>query len=353
MMKIKAIQYFFIMLGLLLTAASCDDGPENPDIFPSKGVFILSEGNFSWNNSSLSLYNPDSASVQNNIFYLANEAPLGDVAQSMTIYGDQAFIAVNGSGKIYVIDTETFTYKGKITGLSSPRYIAIAENGKAYISDLYAKEILVFSPDSLQTLKRINLNHSSEQLLLWNDFLFSASWSYDSLLFKIDTNTDEVIDSVVVGFQPNSMQLDANGKIWLLCDGGYPGIPGGKQFPCLTQVDPETMSILRRLQFSSLESSPVELQRNPVGDTLYYLNQGLYAFGITQEYLPLLAKIPSDEHNWYALGVDPHQGDLYLGDAVSYVQPGYCYRYTSDYQLLDSFMVGINPGFFCFPATQL
>jgi len=351
-MNIKRFQYILALLAFLFTISACDDGPDNPDIYQSEGVFVLSEGNFGWNNASLSLYNPDSAQVQNNLFYLANGAPLGDVAQSMTIHDNQAYIAVNGSGKVYVIDPETYLFTGKITGLSSPRYIAISGNGKGYISDLYAPEIVVFSPDSLKILHRINLHHSSEQLLVVDDYLFAASWSYDSLLFKIDSETDEVIDSLVVGFQPNSMQLDANGKIWLLCDGGYPGIPGGKQYPCLTQVDPESMSILRQLRFSSLESSPVELQKNPAGDSLFYLDHGLFGFGIEENNLPLEPRIAANEHTWYALGVDPQNGEFYLGDAVSYVQPGYCYRYSSDYQLIDSFMVGINPGFFCFPVLQ-
>ena len=68
--------------------ACMDYGPlhEEPFAQSQRGVFITCEGNFGWDNASLSFYDPAARSVENEIFIRANGMKLGDVAQSMTLH---------------------------------------------------------------------------------------------------------------------------------------------------------------------------------------------------------------------------------------------------------------------------
>ena len=81
---------------------SCSENPLDTVFFDfsgNKGVYIVNEGNFMYGNSSLSFYDPEAKRVYNDVFQARNSAPLGDVAQSVTIWNHMAFVVVNNSGK--------------------------------------------------------------------------------------------------------------------------------------------------------------------------------------------------------------------------------------------------------------
>lgn len=84
------------------------------------GLFITNEGMFQYGNATLSYYDPETKSVENEVFYRANAMKLGDVAQSMTIRDGVGWIVVNNSHVIFAIDINTFKEVGRITNLASP-----------------------------------------------------------------------------------------------------------------------------------------------------------------------------------------------------------------------------------------
>ena len=71
-----------------------DYGPlhEEPFAQSQRGVFITCEGNFGWDNASLSFYDPAARSVENEIFIRANGMKLGDVAQFHAVRADEDFV---------------------------------------------------------------------------------------------------------------------------------------------------------------------------------------------------------------------------------------------------------------------
>ncbi len=49
---------------------------------------------------------------------------------------------------------------------------------------------------------------------------------------------------------------------------------------------------------------------------------------------------------FYGLTVNPVNSEVYVADAIDYVQPGVILRYSPEGELLDEFKVGIIPGHF-------
>ena len=334
----------------------------------NKGVFIINEGNFMYGNASLSYYNPETKEIQNNVFYNTNALPLGDVAQSMTIKDSLGYIVINNSGKIYIININTFKYTDKITDLISPRYIFFNDNQKAYISDLYSKKVSVYDIFSKTIIKEIDINngnteftqHTSEMFVKTNSKIYVNSWSYDNTILIIDAENDILTDSIKVGKQPNSMIIDKFNNLWVLCDGGFSGSSYGQENAKLIKIDTQKNSIITEYIFDNISVSPSHLCTNLTKDSLYFIynswsgnvqQKGIYKMSVLSGNLPQNPFISIETQNVYGLGINPHNGDIYFSDAINYSQNGVVYRFKSDATPVDTFKVGINPSGFCFKSN--
>ena len=316
------------------------------------GLFVINEGNFQYGNASLSYYNPATKQVENEVFYRANAMKLGDVAQSMTLYGDTGWIVVNNSHVIFAIDPATFKEKGRIENLTSPRYIHFLNDEKAYVTQLWDNRIFIVNPKRYEITGYIECpamtmeSGSTEQMVQWGKYVFVNCWSYQNRILKIDTTTDKVVAELEVGIQPTSLVLDCYGKLWSITDGGYEDSPYGYEAPSLYRIDAETFTIEKQFRFAKGDA-PSEVQLNGRGDKLYWINNDVWAMDVTADRIPVKPFIPYSDTLYYGLTIDPRSGEVYVADAIDYVQAGKIYRYSEQGERLDEFYVGIIPGAFC------
>ncbi len=333
-----------------------DYGPAEEETFDFSGtgggVFILHEGRFMYGEASLSFFLPsgDTGGVlENEVFARANAMKLGDVAQSMVIRDGLGYIAVNNSGVIFVIDTDTFLVNGIIKGIPSPRYIHFAGDDKAYVTSIDDPRIAIFDPRTLKITGHIDTgtHNSTEQMAQWGKYLFVTCWSYDNTILVIDTVTDTIVDSITTAIQPRWITADLNGRIWVLTDGGYNTSSYGYEAPVLYRIDPATRSVEQEFRFS-LGDSPRELALNGSGDELYFIDGHVYRMPVSATELPREPFHANRGTIYYSLGVDPLSGEVYLGDAVDYSQQGIIYRLNAEGRVTGTMRTGIIPTSFCF-----
>ena len=359
-----------LLSAFLLTAAcSGSDDTSGEEHFSStgKGVFVLCEGNFNAGNASLSYYDPVTKKVENGVFQRANDRKLGDTGQSIILRNGVAYIAVENSGIIWAIDATTFRVKGQVsatgTYIINPRYVHFVSDTKAYVTDLYSPYINIINPQSFQWTGAIATHQeesrgycSTEEMVQVGKYVYTNCWSYSKKLLVIDTETDEMVREIPLSsWQPKSMKADKNGKLWVITDGGYSmeDESFGDDIPHLYRIDALTGNVELDQALDSDEAN-VQIEMNSTKDVVYLINNDIYRMDITASHVPVRPFItaPRDangrRHKLYGIGVNPRNGDIYVGDAVDYSQAGVVYRYDAAGTLIDQFRVGINPNHFAF-----
>lgn len=345
-----------VAVALSLTFTSCSDDDDQPDIPPTPssvdGLFVVCNGNYLAGNGSLSYYTPADNNVENNVFERANGMKLGDTAQSMSIDDNTGWICVNGSNVVYAIDVETFKVKGHVTDIASPRNALVIGDHKMYVTTLYDNRIAIVDPTTYSVTGHIEIpgmdaaTGSTEQMVKVGDYVYVNCWSYQKEILKIDTRDDKVVDRIEAGIQPQSIAYDnRNNALWVLCDGGaYPANPIGYEAPSISRIDLGSFKVESTIGLAQY-SSASHLRYHD--GNLYWLENGVQRMSTSATEAPAEAFIPSTSYGLYALDINPVNGDIYVGDAIDYMQAGAVTRYSASGEKIDSFSTGIIPAGFC------
>jgi len=135
----KKISILCLCAGVLSFSA-CKD-IDTSTLTENQGAFIINEGS---DNSTISYYNFEKESIQNNYFQQKNGGQVvGPNVQSMatrrsTSYPDgKGYVVVegtNGDGHIEVIDLKTFKSIKQIDGINYPGDIILVSDTKGYVT---------------------------------------------------------------------------------------------------------------------------------------------------------------------------------------------------------------------------
>ena len=100
-------------------------------------------------------------------------------------------------------------------------------------------------------------------------------------------------------------------------------------------------------QLAAFGDWPSEVQLNGTRDTIYFINKAVWRLPVTADKFPVKPFLPYNNTLYYGLTINPVNSEVYIADAIDYVQNGVVLRYSPDGELLDEFYVGIIPGAFC------
>ena len=341
------VQILLISFSFALFSA-CDKAPKSPDItvIPDSitgGVFIVNEGNYTNGNAELGFINSGLKQRFDNVFSMANSRYLGDVFQSMNIINDQAYLVINNSGKIEIINPKTFKSIGTIFGLRSPRYLTKISTSKAYVSDLYDNNIFVIDLQSNQIIKKIPVKGWVEEMLSLNGYTYITNVSSSKILV-IDEFSDEIIDSIITPFAPKNILKDANNRIWVLC--GDANAIDNKHF--IIQLDVLNKNIAKKLIINTPNTAANRLRINKDGNTLFWIDEGVFKMNINDTLLPVNPIVKKESRLFYGLGIDPNYNEIFVSDAKDFNANSDVYRYSFSGQLLGKFTSGKITGDFYF-----
>ncbi len=335
--------FSFLAFAALLAACSSDDdnsaptAPQNPT---DQIIYVANEGGFNQGNAGLTVYNATEGEVLQNVYEAVNMEPLGDTFQSISFHNGELYMVVNNSEKIEVCDPFTFERKRTIEGLDSPRYMVFLSDEKAYVSDLFADGIHVINPEAGTYTDFIQTGTWLENMILHNGEVWAANAGGESL-YIIDPATDAPDDIIALSAGPNTLAADANGDVWVLCQGDF-----GDEFPALYRVNGDTKTVEATWGFGETMGYGGTLRMGPDGQHVYYLLAGdVYKMDISSTELPTAPFIAGDNRNFYGFHINPATGEIALTDAADFVSKGRVYLYDVDGNETFNFEAGIIPGF--------
>jgi hypothetical protein len=339
-----------LWLILISVCASCHK--DKATTIPlSKGVYIMNEGNFNFGNGEVSFYDPHTNEVSNGLFHAANGYFLGDVVQSMYIRDSVGFIVVNNSQKIEMVKIPSFKHVRTITlPRSNPRNFFPVNDSIAYVSELYAMKIWVVNFQTGALVDSVTTESWTENILQIGTDIFvqqkvlSTVPSSRAALLKVNTVNHTAQYNRSFGARDiNGMVKDKLNRIWIAVDEDTAhGLHAG--FYCFDQDMVEQKSFF----YSSYNHNPSRLCIDSKGEKLFYADKDVFSFSIQDNAVSSTAFIPGDGKNIYAMDIDPSSDDVYLSDALDFVQQSRIYRYDKNGSLIHSFTAGIISGNFAF-----
>lgn len=315
------------------------------------GFYLLNEGNMGSNKASLDYYDYPTATYTRNIYAEANPTvvkDLGDVGNDIKIYGSRLYAVINVSNKIEVMDAATATRIGQID-VPNCRYLRF-KDGYGYVTS-YAGPVKIdpnykqigyvakFDTATLQILDTCYVGFQPDELEIIGNKIYVANSggymvpNYENTVSVIDLDSFEETGRIEVARNLHRLRADAYGGLWVSSRGDYYSQPS-RLYYVDSVTDKLTDSIMVGCSNMWLD-----------GDSLYiYSTEFSYetfetkiTYGIVDVKSHQLVTdnfitdgTESSIHTPYGLMVNPLTKDIYVTDAGNYVTPGYLYCYGPD-----------------------
>ena len=349
--SLKLITLFFTIL--LLQNCTSDDRAivlDNPP--PSgdyaNGVFVLNEGGFNNSNASVSFIDA-SGQAYHNVFFAVNGRGLGDVAQNIGFNGDLAYILVNNSNTVEVVNRYTFESVATIeTDILNPRYIAFFEN-KGYITnwgdpnDTTDDYVAVLNIETNTITATIPVAEGPEAILNKNGTLYVAhkgGYGYGNSISIINAISQTVTASIQVGDVPGDMVLD-NNNLYVICS-GKASWTGDETSAGIYKINSATNLVEAQITFSD-GVHPGFLKKSN-NSLLYTLNASLYNIELNDFTLPETALFNTSAQNIEVLyGFNIINDKIYISDAKDYTSNGEVLVYSLEGDFQNGIDVKIIP----------
>lgn len=309
-----------------------------PDLLQS-GMFVVNEGNFQSGNGGVSFYDSANNIVTQDIFFLKNNRPAGDVCQHLTYFQNQFYLVVNNSGKIEILDKDFVSTK-IITGLTSPRYIAFASNTKGYITDLHAKGVSILNTSTQTIEKKITINHWTEELLNYKDTFYVTS-PESRYLYLIDSKAESLKDSINIGYGSASIAIDNNNFLWVLCNGNQ----SLSILPSIVCINPHNREIVRTINAASYSVFASKINFNKINNCMYWIEQDVYKINTADLTSSKELIVNGAGKTFYGLAIKSSNGDIVVSDAGDFSQRSTIYTYTKTGLERNSFKAGLISGY--------
>jgi hypothetical protein len=224
-MKITKLLTIAFASALLFTVSCNSDNDVNQEMYYGNGFLIANEGNFGKPNADVTYVSSDLSIKQDNIFSSNNGGSnLGDVLQTIAYNGENAYLLLNNSNKIQIVNRYNFKKLGEITSqLNTPRFMAFANNNLYVTNDKYGgdKFVSIYKTSDLSFVKKINFTDNVERIVEVNNNIFvqNASFGFGNKISYITTSNNEVQSTITLPSGNINKMIAYNQSVYAIAAG--------------------------------------------------------------------------------------------------------------------------------------
>ncbi len=301
------------------------------------GIIVGNEGNFTKSNADVSYIYPDLSKVENNIYSANNnEEKPGDVLQSIGFYGDHAYLVMNNSNIIQVVNRYTFKKQSTVSAeISQPRYIAFSKN-KYYVTNSKGREkyVSVYNVADNNFVTKITLANTAERIVEAGGRIVvqNASFGTGNKLTFINPESNIIETEVAVEKGSIKKTISHAGHVYVISSDVndsyiYKFSPTGT----LT-------STVALTGFKNGSNLAID------GNKMYFSsNYKVYAMDLNSTAAPTAPIITVANTGWSALyGMDVIDGKIFISDAKGFLEASEVAVYSTSGTLLKTLSTGLG-----------
>ncbi|MGO1751204.1 MAG: YncE family protein [Psychroflexus sp.] len=339
-MKHNFLKPLLLALTIGFFFASCssdDDGgvtPELPQGDFDLGYIVANEGNFGSPNASVSFIDADLMTVENSIFEAVNPSEnLGDVLNHIAFGDENAFLVMNNSNKIVVVNRFSFEYVTTLTeSIALPRY-AVVENGKLFVSNSQSQDIAVYDTSDFSFITSIAIDKPVELLKADAGKLFvqNASFGTGNEITVINTDTNEITSTLTIDGVLNSIE-DEDGILYALHSEG------------ISKFNMSTASLIETINFSGEIEKPSKL--NIEDDKIFFITGSqVYASDLNATEIGVTPLFDTEvEGNSFTVGYgfSVENGNIFYSDVNGFTADSELLIYDYSGNLVQTLTTGVG-----------
>ena len=336
----KVVLMTLAALGLLFASCSSDD--DNGGMTGTEGLerdrhaLVVNEGGFQQANSSLGVLDLDTREYLPNQFAEISENSLGDIFQSIYLKEERAYLVINNSSKIEILNLETLEHEGTIADLGSPRYM-VSQGSNAWVSALFDEAIHAIDLNTGEIIGQIDFPGWSEEMIFHGENLLVTCPDCHHK-YLLNPETGAILDSVFTGENTHILRALDDGRILSFNSGSF----DGSHEPVLRLFN-QDLDLLDSLVIDDL-SYIGAADLNETSDRFYFAGTDVKYIEIEAGGLSQVNTAFSTEEPFsvYQLTSGP-EGKIYLTDARDFSSLGQVYVYSAQGDQLYQFEAGVVP----------
>ena len=333
-------------------------------------LFVLNEGNFQKNNSTLDFFRFSDGNYVSDAFESMNPAVvqgIGDTGNDLALNEGKLWLVMNGSGYVHVLDAFDETLIASIA-VPDPRYIAFDKSyayvtsyaGAIYGGDEVKGKVYRISLSTYKVDGEVEVGCQPEGVAVSGNKLYVANsggynYIHENTVSVIDLSSFKVSSSVTTASNLHYMASDGQGAVYVSSYGEstWSQDADGNWIQSMS----EPMGLYKVNGASSSQVKDVHVSCMTMCSDGY-----IYAIGNAEEltggYSNMLYKVSVKDGsvsskaisgtdaakvgNPYGICVAPGTGDIYIADA-DYTGPGKVWCFTKDLKEKWSAVAGMLP----------